>query len=330
MNNKKTTGFTLVELLVVIAIIGILIGMLLPAVQQVREAARRTQCLNNMRQLGLSFHNFESAFMRFPPGAANNISPFGNGRIGPGGFSWMVYTLPFIEQDNVFQQADFPNGNFFSDSNVLNALQNVELSAFRCPSTPLPDEFADIPGPIMVPDYVAIAGHTDGLGGITAEQVTQSDSGRSFTAFGQWSRSGVFFDNSETTISDISDGTTNTMLLGETGDFIQAGGELVDFRAGREHGFHAGLQDNVNALRVHNCTVLRFLINPGTSFDFTTDASDGVERRGFNTPLRSAHPGGINIVLGDASSRFLSNDTPLTVLAQLANKADGTVVPGDF
>ena len=104
----RKKGFTLVELLVVIAIIGILIGMLLPAVQQVREAARRTQCLNNMRQLGLACHNYESAFMEFPPGCNWDTDSGDDKRnpqiLGRERVAWSVFILPFIEQNNLHNQ----------------------------------------------------------------------------------------------------------------------------------------------------------------------------------------------------------------------------------
>ena len=106
-NNRRPEGFTLVELLVVIAIIGILIGMLLPAVQSVREAARRIECGNKLRQMGVACHNYESGFMKFPPGGTNLASPFGGGAVSPGGYSWMGAIFPFIELGNIWDQAGF-------------------------------------------------------------------------------------------------------------------------------------------------------------------------------------------------------------------------------
>ena len=127
-NSRK--AFTLVELLVVIAIIGILIGMLLPAVQQVREAARRTQCLNNVRQCTLGAHNYASAFQdEFPPGNLQISSAWGN--------SFWVYLLPFIEQANLFEQYDLASGGWTGVTSNPNRfiLEDVQLSFLACPSS---------------------------------------------------------------------------------------------------------------------------------------------------------------------------------------------------
>ena len=142
MKNRTRDGFTLVELLVVIAIIGILIGMLLPAVQMVREAARRTECLNNMRQLGLSLHNYESAHKAFPPSRLvpddNDLpSDISNSGADTAFQSWTTLILPFIEQGNLadtydYRQPWFDNVN--SDNYTAIAYQ---LALFKCPSSPV-------------------------------------------------------------------------------------------------------------------------------------------------------------------------------------------------
>ena len=332
ISDRRSAGFTLVELLVVIAIIGILIGMLLPAIQQVREAARRTACSNNIRQIALSLHNYESAFSRFPPGGSDNNRPFGNGRINPGGFSWMTYILPFIDQENISNLADFRNESFNS-TNITNVLSNVTIPVFRCPSSTLQEEFSEATPHAMVPDYVAISGHVQGFGGITAGPADNPD-----FVIGSLSQNGVFTQNSETTFSSIGDGSSNTLFVSEVGDFITVtGGEQRDFRPGFVHGFSAGWQNNTRSWRLHNCVSVAFLINPGTQVEFPTDGStpttlNGEQRNlnvgtiGYNAPLRSGHPGGVLGSLGDGSVRFIADSLDLETLALLSNADDGGIV----
>lgn len=328
--NRRPRGFTLVELLVVIAIIGILIGMLLPAVQQVREAARRIECGNKMRQIGLACHNFESSFMRLPPGGTNLASPFGGGAVNPGGHSWMGAILPFIELQTIWDQAGFGEVPY-TNSAMVSTLSNVLVPTFKCPSSPLEEFSKNQTIPAMIADYVAISGHIGELGGV--EGPSSSEAPFSNTN-GIIAQNGVFYQNSETTFGSISDGTTNTILIGEVSDFIYVGAnEPRDYRPGgigeasneNGPGFHAGWQTNTSPDNLYNCTTLRYIVNPGPGFSFSTGPNDGVHFRGYNTPLRSSHPGGVQLLLGDSSVQFASDDLSLTALAQLANRNDGQV-----
>ena len=142
MNTKspQRLGFTLVELLVVIAIIGILIGMLLPAVQQVREAARRTSCANNIRQLALAVHNYESALGEFPVNQVGPGEQIVSGEYATGHYSWLVPILPQLEQQNVFNLFDMRINNGDADGYMVDASHpNAEavstlIETFLCPS----------------------------------------------------------------------------------------------------------------------------------------------------------------------------------------------------
>ena len=177
-------GFTLIELLVVIAIIAILIGLLLPAVQKVREAAARAKCTNNLKQIGIALHSYHDAFGFQAPGTSADQSPWGPGNTsvsptnpnqGAGGWgaSWMVYILPQIEQGALYNQliigGNSTNGGAGTGyGNTANGaiFAGVKIPGYRCPSSPLPDTVTSgIPngGNIMFPTYVAVSGATNGV-----------------------------------------------------------------------------------------------------------------------------------------------------------------------
>lgn len=179
-------AFTLVELLVVIAIIGILIAMLLPAVQMVREAARRTACLNNMRQIGLALLNYESAQMRFPPGVVDDDDDLTDAL-----HSGWVFALPYLEQKNVFDRYDM-NQDWKSASNL--AVANIEIPVFNCPSNG---------------DPITLKG---GIEGTTIDYALCKGPS---AALWRTKQVGIFDINSSTRMGDIRDGSSNTFLVGE-------------------------------------------------------------------------------------------------------------------
>jgi prepilin-type N-terminal cleavage/methylation domain-containing protein/prepilin-type processing-associated H-X9-DG protein len=192
--SQRNRAFTLVELLVVIAIIGILVSMLLPAVQQVREAARRTQCLNNMRQLALATLSFESAHRRFPPSAELDL----NATSTANNTSWGVHgrILSFIEQNNLQTQVNLNLGWDFQD-----AIDGVKIPVFGCASDPGSDQPRD-PGNGKVQLYATTYGFNFGT----------------WFVFDPVSRNhgdGVFYPDSKTGFSAITDGSSNTLLAAE-------------------------------------------------------------------------------------------------------------------
>ena len=339
LRRNQRQAFTLVELLVVIAIIGVLVALLLPAVQAAREAARRMQCQNNIKQLGLALHNHHDTYNRFPPGGAKDQAPFGTST-NPGGewgSSWKVYILPFIEQGNLYQ-----NWQFYSQSGVFNGNNitlrtNVAIPGFKCPSSPLPTK-AQSQTTTTTSNYVAIAGAAPGLITNYTESRTQT------TKYGIISGGGVLYPNSQMTFGSITDGSSNTMVISEHGDFMKKqDGSTADWRGCQPWGWSIGVKqggeppnyytsadggDN----RSFNMTTIRYAVNKKTGWANGNGdcAGSGVcLDYGQNTPLNSAHPGGATILLGDGSVRFISNNVALETLARLATRDDGQPV-SDF
>jgi prepilin-type N-terminal cleavage/methylation domain-containing protein/prepilin-type processing-associated H-X9-DG protein len=187
MRKPNLRGFTLVELLVVIAIIGILIALLLPAVQAAREAARRSQCINNLAQLGLAVHNYEAAYQMLPPGT---IEPQGPIRNLPKGYhmGWLVQILPFIEEQVTFDHVDFSVGVYDAKNEPV---AQTEINVFTCPSDGMGYSMQD-----RWPSNYAACHHD-------LEAPIDADN------------NGVFFLNSHVRMRDVTDGTTHTIFVGE-------------------------------------------------------------------------------------------------------------------
>jgi len=321
-----------VELLVVIAIIGILIALLLPAVQAAREAARRSQCTNNLKQIGLAMHNYHDSFKSFPSG---------NVTIGHGPTGW-VLILSYLEQGALRDSLVFNTNSYYfastaSDPNM--GLNGMALKALLCPSSPL-----DVTGTIdcasctvapttgrklLLTSYVMISGGDD-------HSTTDHTAIR-----GPVSAGGVFIKNRAFSFRDIRDGTSNTMMIGEQSDWGRTStGTRTEIRpqsaSGAWMGHNSSTNPNgngtyptdTNGARCFNLTTVAVPI--GTK-DYLTPSSGlpGTRREDCNTPIQSAHPGGANILLGDGSVRFLSETIPLPTARHLANRDDGNVL-GEF
>lgn len=222
---NQRTAFTLVELLVVIAVIGVLIGMLLPAVQQVREAARRTACKNNLRQLAMAMHNYESALGQFPPGysyisgadyAAQTGYPVASGFETANylGHGWGAHILPFIEQSNLHDQIDFKLPGFDPVNLVA---REYQIGTFLCPTdTWSPRNFVVRNDSVVPVERYSAASYCANWGPASGvfETPGDPDDDRNLDATPDASE-GPFFRNSKTRFSDIRDGTSSTLAIGE-------------------------------------------------------------------------------------------------------------------
>ena len=325
--SRSRSAFTLIELLVVIAIIAILIGLLLPAVQKVREAAARMQCQNNLKQMGLACQNYHDTNNRMPPCGATDQPPFGTG--GGYGSSWMIFILPYIEQDNLYRIWQLTGSSAYGGPN--DSVSVPSIKTYLCPSSPLGALCVSPPGvPRLGGDYIAIVGGAN----ITVQGFTESrvaiSSGTGCCGPGIMGSGGVMHANSAVPITGITDGTSNTMIISEDGDYLfTANGTRVDWRP-NIHGFSMGLGfggNLANYERTFNASTIRYQINQKRGWADGGDCSQGVcPNTGSNTPMRSAHTGGVNAVFADGSVRFLTDSLPIGTLIQLAIRDDGTVL----
>ncbi len=333
------TGFTLIELLVVIAIIAILIALLLPAVQQAREAARRTQCRNNLKQLGLAFHNYHDTHNMFPPGSVVRVQETHYS-------TFWAHILPFLELAPVYNQLNFnaSGSTFYLYGSTVNwqALNGTRIPANMCPSSPLPEMKSSAPpaGPLnaQLGSYIGIRGAND-------HRTTDQTASR-----GPVSKGGLLYHNSNSRMRDVTDGTTNTMILGEQSDYSKdSAGTRVDVRTGDSiwlgnqstpadvngdgtYGLINGSPGGSVAFRCMNLTTIHHQvpINAKTVVSATAGSGTPVSSaQNCNTPLISPHSGGVNILLADGSVRFLSENIQMQTVRNLANKDDGNVM-GEF
>ena len=296
----KRSAFTLVELLVVIAIIGILIALLLPAVQAAREAARRMQCANNFKQIGIAAHSYHNAVGSFPMGiamwnSASACSAPANPKHGyyPG-FSWSTFLLPYMEQDQIYDQIQFDDASYGSPHNFIVSANFV--NGYLCPSDP--------GGAVLV----------SFTGGRSNGPTEEEDAGvihmagiadsRDWTCDGQYPRSdgnGILFNLSSVKVSEVTDGTSHTLFVGEI--------------IGSRPGTHIGLfwiswnvtttQNGIN-LPVRDPTISHW------------------SKDGFGPS--SYHPGGCHFLFADGSTHFVIENISQHLLSNLTTRAGGEVI----
>jgi len=316
---SRQFGFTLIELLVVIAIIAILIALLLPAVQQAREAARRTQCKNNLKQLGLALHNYHDTFQTFPPGtvvfggaASSSSNTWCTTRFSGVNANdmprapWTVLILPYLDETPRYQAFNL-EAKFSIADTVPGLAQNVTqqkkgMPKYQCPSDP--NSGPGVPNN----NYYAVMG-----GGQTAECAPASNTNRVFFS------NGIFFPNSRTRIGDITDGTTNVFMLGET--------KYHTLPAGRPDGYAvywaSGTYFDSGSAAPWNMAGALLQINAIREDPSTHDMFGNATRL-----FGSKHVGGAHFVLGDGSVQFVSENVDLATYRQLAIRNDSLPVGG--
>jgi prepilin-type N-terminal cleavage/methylation domain-containing protein/prepilin-type processing-associated H-X9-DG protein len=344
----KKRGFTLVELLVVIAIIGVLVALLLPAVQAAREAARRMQCSNNVKQLSLGLQNYHDTFLYLPYGARNKTGT------GAGyGSSWLVATLPFCEQrplfDKIVAASDTGTPVAYDHANVRTTAHNAKIKYMLCPSSPLPETETLSSQVLVLSSYAGIAGGcaeantTTPANAVTETRVASLSGTPSATGPGQgFAHNGMLPAMDSVTFAACTDGTANTIIVGECSDWYYLGtsaasvtrqnpalGLGLGWLAGTNNatqpstgtiasGAHANIMSITHPIGINNR-------NPGGTIPNWN--TQGIGPRGQNNPLLSAHPAGAMVGFLDGHVVLLTKQTATYVVKRYAIRDDGGVIP---
>ncbi len=323
--NVARAGFTLVELLVVIAIIGVLVGLLLPAVQSAREAARRMSCSNNLKQIGLAMHNYHSTF---------NVFPSNMGSLAPGiptrGSSWLVQILPQMEQTAIYEKLTFIGTDFSTQDGVnrnWDVLQQASVPGYNCPSNPMERERVNNANALtrtfgspttyktQIADYVGNVGyyHTPGTrqGDPRWTPGGRSDGSRNvWTGYGWMQDAGVIGINNSMyknpRFASITDGTSQTIAAGEHSNFMKDANGTTQYDS--RPSSHAGGAWNAGPAFhgwlgwTANVTASRYPIN-------SIYSGNSTQRFGYtlHNGYRSAHIGGAMFTMADGSVRFVTD-----------------------
>jgi len=330
----RRRGFTLIELLVVIAIIAILIALLLPAVQQAREAARRTQCRNNMKQMGLALHNYHEALRCFPLG--NNWGALPN---------WRVFLLPYIDQAPLYNQLNINTHTFYGHSpgcdsanpstpcgfSAQNAvLRNLVIQVYSCPSSSFPNiNHADmgLSYQSMVMDYVGISGAMPDPAG--RADMCSGD----VMCSGSYCRNGMMLGFEKKEVRDCTDGTSNVIIMAEQSGAVNNRDRSCNYLGGWTS-FANTNSASLNAstpfpLAAGGCwypaglTAVRYAPN---AFFLSGGSGPAAAPYSSNTVTNSFHEGGIHVLMTDGAVRFISENINFDLYRALCCRDDGIVV----
>ena len=306
LSKLRRRGFTLIELLVVIAIIAILIALLLPAVQQAREAARRTQCKNNLKQLGLALHNYHDTHGSFPPGYMrgwNGIGEAGNG------FSWGALILPYVDQSGIHSQLNF-NAGIFESTNKPFIVSLNGIPGILCPSDANRARTNAIHGTGDANYMSAVP--TTSYHGVSSSFNGWGDNGNANLDNGIFRSHGTL----AVSVAAVRDGLTNTIAIGEKSARIQTGSTSF---LGMQSGTQSPTSNPAGADAITGME--RFLVRG----EFRPKTSPAATAQ--NDRMSSDHQGGVQVLMADGSARFLSDSIDHT-LSQVSGKSATNLAEG--
>lgn len=294
---KPSLGFTLVELLVVIAIIGILVALLLPAVQAAREAARRMSCSNNLKQVGLAMHNYHDTYKLFPTGGLSSRP----------GVSWHALLLPFMEQQPLHDAYNFEATNGYSDTTTNLPLAVRRIEAYLCPSgTRLEGTETSGGTPTATTHYYGIMGPK----GVNPYSGSNYSWDNSLSSHGGFAQQGVIGRGKSTSFASITDGTSNTYLVGEI-SWDKSNNYRLWTRGCGLGGDHAC----ASVKNINNSTTGAISIINRTPYNGSNNFND--------VSFGSNHPGGCMFAMADGSVTFVSETIDLKVYVSTASRDGG-------
>jgi prepilin-type N-terminal cleavage/methylation domain-containing protein/prepilin-type processing-associated H-X9-DG protein len=293
----RRAAFTLIELLVVLGIIGLLAGLLLPAVQRAREAANRARCANNLRQLALAAHQYHDTYRSFPTGFYRGPGRMRETKV----LTLFVSLLPYVEQGNLERRWDYQRyGNNRGPYPTAVAAQVIDVAV--CPSDALPRPPVDRNDMSDSPEHWGLVSY-GGNAGIRATVAPTKD--------------GVFYQDSAVRLADITDGTSNTLLFGERNHWDPNYDRLCPRDPLGTNGWWA--YPATEDLLLSAAAPINYLVPAGT-----TECSQ-IKRERLNA-FGSRHSGGANFVMADGAVRFLPDATPVSLLQALSTRAKGEVI----
>ena len=301
MVRPNDARFTLIELLVVISIIGVLIALLLPAVQAAREAARRARCISNLKQIGIALYNYESTHRVFPPGYISNFTPDG-ADVGPG-WGWAAMLLPPMEQTPLF--------------NAINFSLPIEASAHRTARTPLINAYL-CPSDTVKPSWTAFV-RTDS--GIPTQPICEVAPANYVGVYGTSDPGidgdGIFFRNGKIGIRDITDGTSQTIAVGERSHSL---GEATWTGSVTGAVLFPSDNDGVGYPRAE--------AGPGMILGHAGGRYGPGDPKGEVNQFYSRHPGGVHFLFADGHISFLKTGLNYRTFRALATRSGGEAVSG--
>jgi len=304
---KRRRGFTLIELLVVIAIIAILVALLLPAVQQAREAARRSQCKNNLKQFGLALHNYHDTHNTFPPGAfSENRTTQPDSPHAPetgNGLSFHVMILPYIDQAPLYGRINVNGGHWATGNNgaAPNNYHQSMISVFLCPSSA---EFRN--GNDIAAHYLGVAGPCNNGSArakpapLTGYYAWRSPVGQDGSNYGGYAEEGILIRQFPKKMRDVGDGTSNTFLVGESNRDRDRDNLRCWLRGGQTNSASVSTRNIVNGPN-------------GSTPNFN------------NKSFSSNHTGGVHFLMADGAVKFISENINMDIYRGLSTRDSGEI-----